>query len=50
MIRIWTGLLCAVVAASGFAAEVPIPAPPQIGASSFLLMDFSSNHVLVNKT
>lgn len=49
MTRIWTALLGAVVAASGFAAEVPIPAPPQIGANSFLLMDFSSNRIIAEQ-
>ncbi len=45
MIRAWilAGLL---LAASGFAADVPIPAPPQIGADSFQLIDFSSGRII----
>jgi len=46
MTRVWMTLLTALVAVSGFAAEVPIPAPPQVGARSFLLMDFASNRIL----
>ena len=45
MIRAWilAGLL---FATSGFAADVPIPAPPQIGADSFQLIDFSSGRII----
>lgn len=45
MIRAWilAGLL---LATSGFAADVPIPAPPQIGADSFQLIDFSSGRII----
>ena len=46
MTRAWMTLLAALIAVSGFAAEVPIPAPPQVGARSFLLMDFASDRVL----
>ncbi|MCZ6476525.1 MAG: D-alanyl-D-alanine carboxypeptidase [Gammaproteobacteria bacterium] len=45
MIRAWilAGLL---LATSAFAADVPIPAPPQIGADSFQLIDFSSGRII----
>jgi D-alanyl-D-alanine carboxypeptidase (penicillin-binding protein 5/6) len=49
MTRVWTTLLIPLVAVSSFAAEVPIPAPPQVGASSFLLVDFASNRVLAEQ-
>jgi len=49
MARLWTILLATLVAASSFAAEIPIPAAPQIGARSYMLMDFSSNRVLVEE-
>ena len=49
MTRVWTTLLAVLIAASSFAAEVPVPAPPQIGARSYLLMDFASNRVLVEQ-
>jgi len=45
MIRAWV-LPALLLAASSFAAETPIPAPPQIGASSYLLMDFSSGRIV----
>jgi len=45
MIRAW--LLPAMLFGTAcLAAEVPVPAPPQIGASSYLLMDFSSGKVI----
>ncbi len=34
------------LAAPSFAADVPIPAPPQIGASSYQLIDYSSGRVV----
>ncbi len=45
MIRAWafTALLLAV---SSLEAQAPIPAPPQIGASSYMLLDFSSGQAL----
>ena len=46
MIRAWL-LPTLLLAAPSFAADVPIPAPPQIGASSYLLMDFSSGRIIV---
>jgi D-alanyl-D-alanine carboxypeptidase (penicillin-binding protein 5/6) len=46
MTRAWLALLGLTFAAPGFAAEIPIPAPPQIGAKSHLLMDFSSRKIL----
>lgn len=49
MTRVWTILLAVLLTASSFAAEIPIPAPPQIGAKSYLLMDFSSNRILVEE-
>jgi D-alanyl-D-alanine carboxypeptidase (penicillin-binding protein 5/6) len=45
MIRAWL-LPTLLLAAPSFAADVPIPAPPQIGASSYLLMDFSSGRII----
>jgi D-alanyl-D-alanine carboxypeptidase (penicillin-binding protein 5/6) len=42
-------LLGLAFAARGVAAEVPIPAPPQIGAKSHLLMEFSSRKVLAEE-
>ena len=49
MTRIWTTLSAVLLAASSFAAEIPIPAAPQIGARSYLLMDFSSDRILVEE-
>lgn len=49
MTRVWTTLLAVLAAASSFAAEIPIPAAPQIGARSYLLMDFSSDRTLVEE-
>ena len=45
MIRAWL-LPTLLLGAPSFAADVPIPAPPQIGASSYLLMDFSSGRII----
>ena len=45
MIRAWV-LPALLLAASSFAADVPIPAPPQIGASSYQLVDFSSGRIV----
>lgn len=45
MIRAWV-LPVLLLAASSFAADVPVPAPPQIGASSYHLIDFSSGRVV----
>jgi len=49
MTRVWTTLLAVLIAASSFAADVPVPAPPQVGARSYLLMDFASNRILVEQ-
>ena len=49
MTRVWTTLLAVLAAAPSFAAEIPIPAAPQIGARSYLLMDFSSDRTLVEE-
>jgi len=46
MARVWTTLLIGMMIASVHAAEVPIPAPPQVGARSFLLIDYASNRIL----
>jgi serine-type D-Ala-D-Ala carboxypeptidase (penicillin-binding protein 5/6) len=45
MIRAWL-LPAMLLGTVCFAAEVPVPAPPQIGASSYLLIDFSSGKVI----
>lgn len=49
MTRVWMILLIPLISVSSFAAELPIPAPPQVGARSFLLMDFASNRVLAEQ-
>ena len=49
MIRAWV-LPALLLAASSFAADVPVPAPPQIGASSYHLIDFSSGRVVAEST
>ncbi|MFL2546141.1 MAG: D-alanyl-D-alanine carboxypeptidase family protein [Candidatus Rariloculaceae bacterium] len=45
MRRVWV-IPVLLLAASSFAADVPIPAPPQIGASSYILVDYGSGQVL----
>jgi len=35
---------------SVFAVDVPIPAPPQLGAKSFFLMDFETGHVIAESS
>jgi len=45
MIRAWV-VTAAALASNGFAAEVPIPAPPQLGATSYILMDHSSGRII----
>jgi D-alanyl-D-alanine carboxypeptidase (penicillin-binding protein 5/6) len=45
MKRLWL-LPILLIAALSFAAEVPIPAPPQIGASSYMLLDFASGRIV----
>jgi D-alanyl-D-alanine carboxypeptidase (penicillin-binding protein 5/6) len=45
MIRAWV-VIAATLASNGFAAEVPIPAPPQLGATSYILMDHSSGRII----
>ena len=45
MIRVWV-LPILLLAVSSFAAEVPIPAPPQIGASSYMLLDYASGRIV----
>ncbi len=47
MIRAWVLFaLTLSLPLSGFSAEVPIPAPPQLGAKSYVLMDFSTGHMI----
>jgi len=48
MTRVWTVLLGLLFAASSF-AQAPIPAPPQLGAVGYLLVDFTSDRVLAEK-
>ena len=45
MIRAWV-LLALLLPLSVLAQGVPIPAPPQLGANSYILMDFSTGHVI----
>jgi D-alanyl-D-alanine carboxypeptidase (penicillin-binding protein 5/6) len=49
MTRVWTTVLAMLVAAPGFAAEIPIPAAPQVGAHSYILMDYASDRILVEQ-
>ena len=44
----WTALLGSLFVASSF-AQAPIPAPPQVGAVGFLLVDFASDRVIAEK-
>ncbi len=44
-----TGLLLLAVSLRGYADAVPVPAPPQIAAESYILMDFNSGTVLADK-
>lgn len=48
MTRVWTALLGLLFVASSF-AQAPIPAPPQLGAVGYLLVDFASDRVLAEK-
>ncbi|NNC65025.1 MAG: D-alanyl-D-alanine carboxypeptidase [Gammaproteobacteria bacterium] len=48
MTRVWTALLGSLFVASSF-AQVPIPAPPQVGAVGFYLVDFASDRVIAEK-
>ena len=45
MIRAWV-LLALLLPLNALAQGVPIPAPPQLGAKSYMLMDFSTGHVI----
>ncbi len=45
MRRAWV-LLALLLAAYSFAADVPVPAPPQIGATSYQLIDYSSGRIV----
>jgi D-alanyl-D-alanine carboxypeptidase (penicillin-binding protein 5/6) len=47
MRRVWV-IPVLLLAVSSFAADVPIPAPPQIGASSYILLDFASGRILAD--
>ena len=49
MIRAWV-LLALLSPLSVLAQDVPIPAPPQLGASSYILMDFSTGHVIAESS
>lgn len=49
MIRAWV-LLALCFPLSVFAQDVPIPAPPQLGAKSYILMDFSTGHVIAENS
>jgi len=49
MIRAWV-LLTLFFPLSVFAADVPIPAPPQLGAKSFLLLDFSTGQIIAESS
>jgi D-alanyl-D-alanine carboxypeptidase (penicillin-binding protein 5/6) len=48
MTRVWTALLGLLFVASSF-AQAPIPAPPQLGAVGYLLVDFASDRVIAEK-
>jgi len=49
MIRAWV-LLTVFLATHGFAADVPIPAPPQLNSKSYILMDFSSGKIIAESS
>lgn len=49
IIQSWI-FVAALVVCSSYAAEVPIPAPPQLGAKSYILVDFSSGDILAENT
>ena len=48
MTRVWMALLGSLFFASSF-AQAPIPAPPQVGAVGFLLVDSASGRVIAEK-
>ncbi len=48
MTRVWTALLGLLFVAPSF-AQAPIPAPPQVGAVGYLLIDFASDRVIAEK-
>ena len=47
MRRVWV-VPVLLLAVASFAQDVPIPAPPQIGANSYILLDFSSGEILAH--
>ena len=47
MTRVWA-LTALLLAMPSLMAQVPIPAPPQIGASSYMIMDYSSGRILAS--
>ncbi|MGI9259674.1 MAG: D-alanyl-D-alanine carboxypeptidase family protein [Gammaproteobacteria bacterium] len=47
MTRVWV-LMALALAMPSLMAQVPIAAPPQIGASSYMLMDYSSGRILAS--
>ena len=49
IIQSWI-FVAALVVCSSYAAEVPVPAPPQLGAKSYILVDFSSGDILAENT
>ncbi len=48
MTRVWTALLGLLFVVSSY-AQAPIPAPPQVGAVGYLLIDFASDRVIAEK-
>jgi D-alanyl-D-alanine carboxypeptidase (penicillin-binding protein 5/6) len=48
MTRVWALMALSMAVSSLSAQQVPIPAPPQIGASSFILTDFATGRVLAD--
>ena len=50
MTRVWTSALpVLLLTASSFAAEIPIPAAPQVDAPSYILMDYASDRILAEQ-
>jgi D-alanyl-D-alanine carboxypeptidase (penicillin-binding protein 5/6) len=49
IVSLVTGILALLLAATGWAASRPIPNPPELNASSYLLIDFDSGATLAEK-
>ena len=49
MIKIWI-ILALILPFSVFSQNVPIPAPPQLGSESYLLIDFLTGHVIAESS